>query len=112
MLKDREVRAADGRRLDLGGRVPHQSLGTILRLLENEPVVHRALGGGVFSSEDAGRLRSTAPRELRGIVELRNPAAHSEAVGRERLETVRALVMGVGCEGALVRIAKAKRAGE
>jgi hypothetical protein len=28
------------------------------------------------------------------------------------VETVRAQVMGVGCEGALVRMAKVKRAGE
>ena len=50
--------------------------------------MHRALGSA-FSSEDAGWLRSTAPRELRGIVDLRNPAAHSEAVGRERVEKER-----------------------
>jgi hypothetical protein len=44
-------------------------------------------------------------------VELRNPAAHSEAVGRDRVEKLRAQVMGVGCEGVLVRVAKAKGAG-
>ena len=71
----------------------------------------RALAGA-FSTADAGWLRSNAPRELRGIVDLRNPAAHSEAVSRERVEKVRAQVMGVGCEGALVRIAKAKSAGD
>ena len=109
MLKDREV-IADGRRLDLGGRVAHQSLGTILHLLENDDIVGRALAGA-FSTADAGWLRSNAPRELRGIVDLRNPAAHSEAVRRERVEKVRAQVMGVGCEGALVRIAKAKLGG-
>ena len=107
LLKDREVVTGDGHRLDLGGRVPHQSLGAILRLLEHDDVVGRALGGA-FGSADAGWLRSTAPRELRGIVDLRNPAAHSEAVGRERVEAVRAMVMGVGCEGVLVRIARAK----
>lgn len=111
MLKDQEVRV-DGRVLDLGGRVQHQSLGAILHLLENEAVVHRALGGGVFRAEHAGWLRSNAPRELRGIVDLRNPAAHSEAVSRKRVEKVRAQVMGVGYEGALVRIARAKGAGE
>jgi hypothetical protein len=105
-LKDREV-TADGRRLDLGRLVAHQSLGTILYLLENDEIVARALGG-TFSAADAGWLRSNAPRELRGIVELRNPAAHWESVGREQVEMVRAQVMGVGCEGALVRIAKVK----
>jgi hypothetical protein len=108
--KDREV-MVDGRRLDLGRLVPHRSLGTILYLLEKDDVVARALGG-TFSSADAGWLRSNAPRELRGIVELRNPAAHSGSVSREQVERMRAQVMGLGCEGALVRMAKAKRAGE
>jgi hypothetical protein len=106
--KDREV-MVDGSRLDLGRLVPHQSLGTILYLLEKDAIVARALGG-TFSSADAGWLRSNAPRELRGIVELRNPAAHSGSVSREQVERMRAQVMGLGCEGALVRIAKAKRA--
>jgi hypothetical protein len=109
MLKDREVRV-DGRAMDLGAWVPHQSLGTILHLLEKEQVVHWVLGAGGFRAEDAGWLRSTAPREFRGIVELRNPAAHSESVGRERVEQLRAQVMGVGCEGVLVRVANAKGA--
>jgi hypothetical protein len=97
----------DGRRLDLGRLVPHQSLGTILYLLEKDDVVARALGGA-FSAADAGWLRSNAPRELRGIVELRNPAAHSGSVSREQVERMRAQVMGLGCEGVLVRVAKAK----
>jgi len=104
---EREV-IADGRRLDLGCRVPHQSLGTIVHLLEKEPLVHRTLGQ-VFAAADAGWLRSTAPNELRGVVELRNPAAHSEAITRERAGRVRELVMGVGCEGLLVRLARIKR---
>lgn len=67
----------------------------------------RALGAA-FSHADAGWLRGTAPRELKGLLELRNPAAHSEAVSRERVEQVRAQVMGIGCEGILVRLARAK----
>ncbi len=108
--KDREV-IADGRRLDLGARVPHQSLGVILYLLERDATVARALGS-VFSAADAGWLRSGAPLELRGLLDLRNPAAHSEAIGRERAERVRSQVIGIGCEGVLVRVARAKgRAG-
>jgi hypothetical protein len=106
MAKDRDV-VVDGRRIDLGARVTHQSLGTILHLLEHDTAVARALGAA-FSHADAGWLRGTAPRELRGLLELRNPAAHSEAVSRERVEQVRAQVMGVGCEGILVRLARAK----
>ncbi len=108
MLKDREV-TVEGHRLNLGAWVPHQSLGTILRLLQNDDV-GRAIGGA-FSHADAGWLRSRAPLELEGIRELRNPAAHSQAVDRERAERIRAQVLGIGCEGLLVRIARAKRAG-
>jgi hypothetical protein len=106
MARDRDV-VVEGRRIDLGTRVPHQSLGTILRLLEDDDAVGRALGAA-FSHADAGWLRGTAPRELKGLLELRNPAAHSEAVSRERVEQVRAQVLGIGCEGILVRLARAK----
>jgi hypothetical protein len=105
--KDREV-MVDGRRLDLGRIVPHQSLGTILYLLEKDATVGRALGQA-FPHDVAGWLRSRAPLELRGIVELRNPAAHSEVVGRDRCRRVRDGVLGIGCEGLLVRVARGKR---
>lgn len=105
-VKEREL-IMDGRRVDLGGRVPHQSLGTIMHLLEREPIVARVLGSA-FSAADAGWLRTAAPPLLRGIVDLRNPAAHSQAISRERAANVRELVMGVGCEGVLVRLARVK----
>ena len=104
--KDREV-IADGRRLDLGARVPHQSLGVIVHLLERDATVARALGS-VFSAADAGWLRSGAPLELRGLLDLCNPAAHSESIGRERAERVRSQVIGIACEGVLVRVARVK----
>ena len=46
--------------------------------------------------------------EFGGVVELRDRAAHSETVTRERVEKVRAQVCGVGCEGLLVRMARSK----
>jgi hypothetical protein len=82
-------------------------LGTILRLLQHDDAVARA-PRTTFSPVDAGWLRGTAPSELKGLLELRNPAAHSEAVSRERVEQVRAQVMGIGCEGILVRLARAQ----
>jgi hypothetical protein len=106
LVKDREV-VADGHRLDLGQRVGHQSLGVVVRLLEHDDTVARALGIA-FSAADAGWLRGSASRELRGIAELRNPAAHSASVTLEQAEHVRAKVLGVGCEGLLVRLARAK----
>jgi hypothetical protein len=103
----REV-TVDGRRLDLGRLVPHQSLGTILYLLEKDATVGRTLGQA-FPHDVAGWLRSRAPLELRGIAELRNPAAHSEVVDRDRCTRVRDGVLGIGCEGLLVQVARGKR---
>ena len=84
-----------------------QSLGVILHLLERDATVARVLGS-VFGAADAGWLRSQAPLELRGLLDLRNPAAHSEAIGRERAEKVRSQGIGIGCEGVLVRVARVK----
>ena len=76
MLKDREV-TADGRRLDLGGRVAHQSLGTILHLLENDDIVGRALGGRVQH-----RGRRLAPEQRApGAPRDRGPAEPGRALG-------------------------------
>jgi hypothetical protein len=93
---------------DLAARVPHRSLGAILWLLERDETVGRALGHA-FPHDVAGWLRRRAPVELRGIVELRNPAAHSEVVDRDRCTAVREAVLGIGCEGVLVRVARGKR---
>ncbi|MBW3554823.1 MAG: hypothetical protein KY466_15025, partial [Gemmatimonadetes bacterium] len=105
-LKDRETRV-DGRPLDLGSRVGHQSLGALLYLLEKDEVVGRALGGA-FSHEEAGWLRSRAPLELRPVLEVRNAAAHAGEVDREKAAWLRERVLGIGGEGVLVRIARAK----
>lgn len=105
-LKDRETRV-DGRPLDLGARVGHQSLGAVLHLLEKDQVVARALGNA-FSHEDAGWLRTRAPLELRPVLEVRNAAAHSGAVSREQAAWLRERVLGIGGEGVLVRLARIK----
>lgn len=104
-LKDREVRV-DGRPLDLGGRVQHQTLGAMAYLLEHDVVVLRTLAAA-FNAADAGWLRGLH-RELNPVIQLRNPAAHAEAVGLEPIERLRASVLGIGAEGLLVRIARVK----
>ena len=107
---DREVRV-DGRPLDLGGRASHQTLGTIRGLLEREAIVKTALSTAL--SHDARWLEGELPHLLAPIIELRNPAAHKEAVSHERMGRLRRDVLGIGCEGLLVRIARAKiRAGK
>jgi hypothetical protein len=40
---------------------------------------------------------------------LRNPAAHTEVVDRDRCTRMRDSVLGIGCEGLLVRVARGKR---
>lgn len=68
---DREARL-DGRPLDLGRRVPHQTLGAIAHLLEHDDVVIGALGTA-FSHQDAGWLLGLW-RELTPVIQVRNDA--------------------------------------
>jgi hypothetical protein len=67
----------DGRTLDLGQRVPPQSLGGMLVLLEKKPVIEKGVRRA-FSTADAGWILGELPHALRRIVEIRNPAAHGE----------------------------------
>ena len=61
----------------------------------------------MYSTESAGDARALEQALPAAVARwLRNPAAHSEAVTRERVEKVRAQICGVGCEGLLVRMAK------
>ena len=107
---EREVRV-DGRLLDLGAKVPHQTLGAIRHLLERESIVKTALRTSL--PHDARWLEGELPHLLAPILDLRNPAAHKEPVPFERIDRLRRDVLGIGCEGLLVRIARAKiRAGK
>jgi hypothetical protein len=44
--------------------------------------------------------------ELRGV---RNPASHGNPVARERIEQLRASLIGVGCKGTLIELAEVTR---
>jgi hypothetical protein len=48
------------------------------------------------------------PHELEPVLELRNPAAHSRTVRRDEIGRWRQNLLGIGCEGLLVRIVRAK----
>ncbi len=102
----REVRGPEGR-MDLGGRVPHQSLGSVKVLLEREGIVQRGLRQ-TLNSADAGWLLGELPHQLGPLSELRNPAAHRAVVPREETSRLREGVLGIGHEGLLVRIARAR----
>lgn len=107
---DRETRI-DGRAVNLGGRVPHQSLGAMRVLLEKDVIARKALEA-TLGGPDARWLTGELPGRLKSIVEFRNPAAHDATLDAETVERKRGEILGVGHEGMLVRIARAKmRAG-
>lgn len=61
-----------------------------------------------FPGADANWLLGQLPHHLAPLVEVRNPAAHSEALDRERAVRQRAAVLGIGCEGLIVQLARVK----
>lgn len=102
---EREV-SVEGHRLDLGGPVPHQSLGVMRLLLQHEEAVRRGVRAAL--PHDAAWLLGQLHHELTQLAALRNPAAHSASVGREAAAALREEVLGIGCEGLIVRLARAK----
>lgn len=102
-LAEREVRE-DGRLLDLGGAVPHQTLGTLCHLLEHQDVVQTAVRRVL--THDHSWVLGVLPREIKPIVALRNAGAHSETTGAAELEEVRRRILGIGREGLLVQLVR------
>ena len=105
---DREVTAERGL-IDLGGRVPHQGLGSIRNLLEHKDIVGRGVREAL--RHDANWLLGQLPARLEYIQNMRNPAAHDTALGREEIAQLRQEVLGIGCEGLLVRVVRARLRG-
>ena len=107
---EREIQDRDGA-LDLGRSVPRQTIGSIRHLLAHRPEVKRGIEEA-FPARDATWLTGTLPAELEPLLELRNPAAHDERITRERIASWRQRILGIGCEGLLVRIARIKLEGK
>lgn len=102
---ERETRL-DGRPLDLGAAVAHQTLGALLVLLRRDETVKRALPAAL--PHDARWLLGELPPQLETLADLRNPAAHSALLDRERAVQLREQVLGIGGEGLVVRLARAR----
>jgi hypothetical protein len=106
---EREIR--DGKNaLDLGKSVPRQTIGAVRHLLVNRPELKRGVEE-TFPERDAAWLLATLPAELEPLLKLRNPAAHDERITRERIAAWRQRILGIGCEGLLVRIVRIKLEG-
>ena len=102
---EREVRD-EGRLLDLGGGVPHQSLGTVRHLLERSDLVQATLRQ-VMPSDHVWVL-GLLPRQLGPILELRNAGAHSGVTTARSLDGVRESILGIGCEGLIDRLVRVR----
>jgi hypothetical protein len=96
--------------LDLGRSVPRQTIGSVRHLLVNRPELKRGVEEA-FPVRDAAWLTSALPDELEPLLMLRNPAAHDERITRERIAEWRQRILGIGCEGLLVRIVRVKLEG-
>jgi hypothetical protein len=92
--------------IDLGGRVSHQSLGTIRHLLDRSDTFRKPLRTAL--PHDWRWLEGELPAQLEPILDLRNPAAHERSVTREEMGRLRQSILGIGCEGLLVRIVRSK----
>jgi len=101
----REIRSKEGR-LDLGSRVPHQSLGALKLLLEKEETVRANLEPAL--GYEARWLLGELPSRIGPLVERRNPGAHSAVLGRDVAVGVREQILGIGQEGLVARIARGK----
>lgn len=97
----------DGRLVDLGDVACHLPLGAIRLLLERDDLMQRAVNIA-FGPTDAKWLVGLLPSQLAPLVELRNPAAHSAALDRERAARQREAILGIGCEGLIVQLARVK----
>lgn len=105
-LKERLIKLEHGTH-DVREPARHQSLGQLRTLLEQDATARTALRGALGPTGDW--LVGTLPSQLRVLEDLRNPAAHSAATGREQLMDAREAVLGIGCEGLIVQLAGARR---
>lgn len=105
---EREINL-DGRIVDLGRVVPHQTLGAIRNLLQHNDVVRKALRTAL--NTDANWLIGQVAPQLEGLRRLRNPAAHSETTGRVLVSEWRERVLGIGQEGLIVQLGRVRLRG-
>ncbi len=104
--KKRELHGTHGR-LDLGKPIPHQTLGALVRYLDKVGFVRKGIWT-VMKHDAEWLLSDEVEKELQQLLKLRNPAAHSEITSGDVVREHRASLLGIGCEGLLVRILQAK----
>jgi hypothetical protein len=91
-------------KVELGSGKP-LSVGQLARLLGDRTALHRAFRQRLENGE---WLVDTFPKVLGTVAGVRNPAAHSQRISREAAGRVRSALMGIGCQGAFVELAKVR----
>jgi hypothetical protein len=104
--KQRQVHGLHSR-LDLGQSVSHQSLGAIGHLLDREALVQKGVKTAL-QKDSQWLLSDSFQRHLGDLIKLRNPAAHWEITTADIVGERRQQLLGIGCEGFLVRLIRAK----
>ena len=94
----------EGRSVDVASGGPW-SLGQRVHLSGENQSVNDALKR-TLDTRSGAWVAASLPAILAKLAEVRNPAAHSASLDRESVRTLRNRYIGVGCEGALVRLAR------
>lgn len=81
------------------------SLGELARAIGGERELNEALASAMHN----GRwLSQEMPPMLSALADVRNPAAHSAVIDRETAKSWRDRIVGIGCAGLLVELARAR----
>lgn len=92
--------------IDLGGEVRHQTLGSIHYLLKDSEFFKKAVRTAIGSGSTW--ILEQLPDRLAGLKQIRNPGAHKRSFNLEEVDAHRNEILGIGCEGLIVEILRAK----
>jgi hypothetical protein len=79
------------------------SIGQLAHVLGNRTPLHRALRKRLANGD---WFVDQLPKALNAVAEVRNPAVHRSRIDRDTAGTLRNMLMGVGCQGVFVELAK------
>jgi hypothetical protein len=81
------------------------SVGQLAKLLGRRTALHKALRQRL---ENGDWFVDIFPGVLGTVAGIRNPAAHSQRISREAAGRIRSALMGIGCQGAFVELARVR----
>jgi hypothetical protein len=85
------------------GAIGHLSIAQLAAVLRGRSALHKQLRQRL---ENGDWLVEVFPKVLAEVASLRNPGVHRAHVGREAVVGLRNALVGVGCQGALIELAK------